>query len=612
MRKENPDYHYLLSTASGDKWKSLGLKRRSGVAVPLFSVYSSRSIGIGDLFDLKILIDWCRSCGMSIVQLLPMNDVGFNFRPYDAQSMFALDPVFLNLEGLARVDEALFKNDLQNLKRHFPIVAGTRVNYGVKSAKLDLLWKMFNSVLNHLDSEFESFVHSNRYWLDDYALFKVIKEKNNEMAWEGWSEDLKHRNPETIAAFKETYRENILFHQWLQWQLFQQFKNVKDYAGKKGVFILGDLPFLVSRDSADVWSHQDYFKLDLASGAPPDMLYSKGQRWGMPPYRWEQIAAHQYDYVVEKLKYAQNFYDLYRVDHVVGIFRVWTIALSEPLENDGLNGIFDPCDEYLWEEHGRCLLTLMVGNTDMLACAEDLGTVPDCSFKVLEELGIPGIDVQRWMRRWKTNFDFKGPQTYRKNALTTISTHDMSNLCAWWKYEAGTIDQGLFQRKCVERNISFESVKDELFDLKNSHHGRLRWKKDLDSIEKFLKIIGLEESAAGDFIHLYQESYDEREKFLSFLGMKKSGTATDYPRAFIKKALERAAQSESIFNIQLIYDWLSLGDLFKCDPWDLRINFPGTMNEENWSQLLPISLEEMLDLSFNNDIKNINSASGRS
>ncbi len=612
MKKEDPDYTSLFSTVSGSKWQHIGVFRRAGVAVPIFSIYSSKSIGIGELFDLKLLVDWCKLCGMSIIQLLPMNDVGFNFRPYDAQSTFALDPVYLTLDGLTDIDLDFFRNEFVSLKQRFPIHAGARVNYGIKSAKLEMLWKIFKTVSGRLHPDFEAFIHANAYWLDDYSLFKVIKEKNNEMAWEGWSEDLKHRDKETIAVFKEAYRENILFHQWLQWQLFKQFKTVKNYALKKGVLIFGDLPFLVSRDSADVWSHQDYFKLDLASGAPPDMLYSKGQRWGMPPYRWEQIAANRYNYLIEKLKYAQNFYDLYRIDHVVGIFRVWTISLSEPLENDGLNGSFDPREESLWEEHGRNLLTLMVNSTNMLACAEDLGTVPDCSFKVLEELGIPGIDVQRWMRNWRGNFDFKDPRTYRRNALTTISTHDMSNLCAWWKYEAGTVDKGLFQRKCAQRGIAFESMADKLFDLKDSHHDRLRWRKDINNTHKMLSILNLEESSAADFIHLYQESFDEKEKFLSFLGLKIISKTVDYPLNFIEKSLEKAAESESIFNIQLVYDWLSLGTLFRCDPWELRINFPGTMNELNWTQVLPISLEEMLKLCFNDTIKKINIVSGRS
>ncbi|MFH1691132.1 MAG: 4-alpha-glucanotransferase [Candidatus Omnitrophota bacterium] len=609
--QDSYDYKYLLSTASGLLWQRMGAVRRAGVAVPLFSLYSSKSMGIGDLFDLKLLVDWCEACAMSIIQLLPMNDVGFTFRPYDAQSTFALDPVYLALGELIDVDLTAFKDDFNAVKQKFSFKNRDRVDYGIKSAKLKILWKIFKTVVNKNCPDFETYIQHNSYWLDDYALFKVIKEKNNEMSWEGWSEGLKHRNPETISVLKAEYREDVRFHQWLQWQLFSQFRIIKDYARKKNVFLFGDLPFLVSRDSADVWSHQDYFKLDLASGAPADMLYSKGQRWGMPPYNWHNIANHSYDYLKEKLKYAQNFYDLYRIDHVVGIFRVWTISLSEPLEHDGLNGVFDPPQEELWEQHGRNILSIMVDNADMLACAEDLGTVPDCCFRVLEELGIPGIDIQRWMRDWKGNFDFKNVKDYRKNSLAVIATHDMSNLCAWWKYEAATIDKGLFERKCAQRGIAFETIKDKLFNIKKSFHGRLRWKKSIDSVTKLLEILELDAASADDFVHLYRESFDEKEKFLNFLQVKKGSMESNYPLDFIKKALYASSQSASIFNIQLIFDWLFLGLPFTQDPWSLRINYPGTMSDENWSQILPLPLENMLTLPLNNDIKKINKSTQR-
>ncbi|HAJ56624.1 MAG TPA: 4-alpha-glucanotransferase [Candidatus Omnitrophica bacterium] len=603
------DYSQFLQTISKDQWKRIEAKRRSGIAAPLFSLYSSASIGIGGLADIKLLVDWCNKTGMSIIQLLPMNDVGFNFRPYDAQSTFALDPMYLSIEALKNVDLKLFKNDIKKLRKEF--TAGQkRVDYRVKAAKLQLLWKIFDSGVLGSGPVPEEFISQNSFWLEDYCLFKVIKEKNNEMSWEGWSEDLKHKKEETLCAFKEEYSENIQFHKWLQWQLYEQFKKAKGYAADHGVIFMGDLPFLVSRDSADVWAHQDYFKLDLASGAPPDMLYSKGQRWGMPPYNWEKIGTNNFDYLIQKLKYAQNFYDLYRIDHVVGIFRVWTIALSEPLEHGGLNGCFDPKDEALWEEHGRRLLSIMIENSNMLACAEDLGVVPPCSYKVLKSLGIPGIDIQRWMREWDKSYDFKDPADYRINSLATITTHDMSSLCAWWDYEAGTVDEELFWRKCVEKNIPFDDKKDSLFDLKNSRHGRLRWKESISDVKVLLDRLGSDETTAKGIVDLYKGSFDEKKKFIEFLGLEHASGDT-YPSLLIKQALEKASESASIFSVQLLHDWLSLDSLFDFDPWELRINFPGTLSEKNWTLVLPISLEDMLELPINEVIKKINHDSGR-
>ena len=379
---------------------------------------------------------------------------------------------------------------------------------------------------------------------------------------------------------------------------FEQFRETKAYATQKGVLLMGDLPFLVSRDSADVWSRQDYFKLDLASGAPPDMLYSKGQRWGMPPYNWPNIAAHGYDYVIEKLKYAANFYDMYRIDHVVGMFRVWTIPISEPLATAGINGTFDPVDEKEWEAHGRSLLDVLLDNTGMLACAEDLGTVPACTFRVLDEYGIPGIDVQRWTRDWNKTYDFKNAGTYRPVAVATLATHDTSTLQGWWQFEAGTVDKGLFERACQNHRVAFDAVAARLFDLAQTRHNRLRWSEPRLSEEAFLQIIGKDEKEVWGVIDLFRGSVREREQFLKFLDCP-PGTALANPHIFMKKALERVSAASCIFSSVLLQDWLALDTFFDLDAWEARINFPGTVDERNWTLVIPQALEDIQELPVN-------------
>ncbi len=604
-----PDYSCLLSTITAEQWKRIGIHRRAGVVVPLFSVFSSESTGIGELPDIRLLVDWCKACGMSIIQLLPMNDTGFGFRPYDAQSMFALDPMYLRLEKLKGIDIQPFLLDLLKIKNEFP-AGRSRVDYRIKKAKLDLLWKIFASSSCERADAFDSFVQENAFWIGDYALFKVIKEKNADAGWEEWPDDLKNRRQTALRIFQDTHKQSILFHQWLQWQLFEQFKDVRNYARLNNVLLMGDIPFLASRDSADVWSHQDCFKLDFSSGAPPDLLYSTGQRWGMPPFNWDCIARQDYAYVIEKLKYAQNFYDLYRIDHVVGIFRVWSIPLSEPAQNGGLNGVFDPADENAWEQHGKDLLTLMVKNSNMLACAEDLGTVPNCCFKVLNEMGIPGIDVQRWMRDWDRSYAFKPPETYRKCALATMATHDMSNLCAWWDFECGTVDETLFRRNCEKKNIAFDGIKEKLFDVQASRHGRLRWRPEIDTEEKFLGTLGTTASEVWPLLDMYRGSFKEKQQFLRFLGLENE-TQEACSTTFIKNALTKIQESACIFSIQLIQDYLDLDQLYEVDPWENRINFPGTLSEKNWTLVLQLSLDDILVLPINSVLKSINETCGR-
>lgn len=601
-------YDEFLNSRSKKQWERIGIKRRCGVATGLFSIYSKESCGIGEIPDITLLADWCSRNSMSIIQLLPMNDTGFNFLPYDPQSTFALEPMYLRLDCLEGVNAKSFANEIKELKKNFP-AGQKRVNYAIKEKKLDLLFKLFSSSSKTQES-FIEFTKENSFWLADYALFKVIKDIFNQSCWEEWPQDYKSRKQEAISKIKKEYGEKIKFYEWLQWQLYEQFRKAKTECSKKGVLIMGDLAFLVSRDSSDVWSHQDYFKLSLSAGAPPDMLFSNGQRWGMPPYNWNIIEKNNYDYLIKKLKYAENFYDLFRVDHSVGFFRVWTIPLTEPKESAGLNGIFDPKNEAEWESHGKNLLNVILDNTLLLPCAEDLGIVPSCSFKVLKELSIPGIDVQRWTRDWGKTYAFKDPAEYRKNSVATIATHDMSNLMAWWKSEAGTVDENLFLRKCREKNIDIEHLKNKIFDLKKSFHGRLRWRRDIKSTDVLFGILGTKENDCYEISDLYKSSFNEEAKFEAFLnGQKKDNKLSD---AYLKNsAFEKVNHSSSIFSIQLLHDWLSFSNLFKGDPWDLRINFPGTLSDKNWSLVMPVSLEDMMELEVNKDIKKLNIQTAR-
>jgi 4-alpha-glucanotransferase len=404
-----------------------------------------------------------------------------------------------------------------------------------------------------------------------------------------------------LARLRGEEKEGLRFYEWLQWQCCEQFRKAKAHALGKGVLILGDLPLLVSRDSADVWARQNYFKLDRVSGAPPDLYIAEGQRWGMPPYNWEEIAAHGHEYTIQKVRYAQNFYDLFRIDHVVGLFRLWTIAVHEPLQNAGKYGVFDPQNEALWEEHGKKIIDVMVSNTDMLPCAEDLGVVPECSYKTLREYAMPGMDVQRWTRHWESQGEFKAPSEYRKNSLALMSTHDMSIFLGWWNHEVGTADEGLFDNMCRTHHMDPAAMKQKLFEP--PVYGRLRWKKEISSPDALAYALERPHDHIRAFLDLHRLSFHEKEQFLGYLGCRE----TPPVREFVRKSLEKASESRAVFCIQLIHDWLSLGDYFDADPWHARINFPGTVNDGNWSFRSPVSLEALQALEgINKQILEIN------
>lgn len=579
-------------------WKGIGSQRRSGVLVPLFGVYSCQSQGIGDLDDLKLLVDWCNCTGNSILQLLPMNDVGSVFCPYDSTSSFALDPMYLSLRGVKGA-------------RYTPGVSGSRVDYAVKSEKLRLLWDAYSSCADDLPGQFREYCRSNSYWLDDFALFCFIKFLQQGKGWFDWDEPLKRRDPATMKKLSAEHRREIDFYRWLQWQLFLQFSAAKEYAVSRGVLLKGDLPILVSMDSADVWAHPQYFNMDLVAGAPPDMYCAKGQRWGTPTYKWEAIFADKGTYLRQKLVYAQNFYDILRVDHVVGLFRIWSIPAAEPQENKGLNGFFDPREEHLWGEHGKRILRFMLENTSMLLCAEDLGVIPPVCTSTLAELAIPGNDVQRWNKDWNVRHDFLPPQEYRQLAVAMLSTHDTTNWPAWWENEAGTVDAALFVRKCFEQQIRYADVESRLFDMSRSHHGRLRWKESVDSVDALCAILGKPKEHLAFFIDLYLNSYREKEKLWQQLGLA-APMRESCDRQLVGAVMAGVLASRAVFCVNSLVDWLYVVDAFPGDAYQYRVNTPGTVGPENWSLRMPLSLEAMLEDEICAPIKKLVKDSGRS
>ncbi len=596
----------LLSTFSKDKWKMIGTKRRAGVLAPLFSVYSKNSVGIGDLADLRLAIDWCAATGNSILQLLPMNETHSTFCPYDAVSSFALEPAYISLSAIPASGKVAAKID--GLRKKFP--AGSHVDYRIKEEKLRLLWDIFLVSDDAKSEYFKKFVKENGYWLEDFALFKALKSCHKGLAWYEWGAEYKNRAASSLKQFRKEHEVEITFQKWVQWILFNQFKDAKNYASSKDVLMCGDLPILTSRDSADVWARPQFFKLEFAAGAPPDMYCAKGQRWGMPTYNWEAIASGGYRYIKEKLRSAGNFYDILRIDHVVGLFRIWSIPYNDPHENEGLNGFFDPREEKDWEGHGRGLLSVILESTDMLLLAEDLGMIPKACPEMLKEFGIPGNDVQRWTKDWDKLHDFLKPDEYRLSSISMLSTHDTTNWPGWWENEAGTVDEALFIRKCADRGIDYEYVKPKLFNASRSKHGRLRWLGSIKSIEEYVNILGKREEELKDFIELYQNTYFEKEKLWKHLGMEGRMREKSDPE-IMAAALGITMKSGSVFCVNLLTDYLYLADIFKGDPYQYRVNRPGTVSKDNWSLVIPLPLEKLLEHQVSKEIKALIASSQR-
>lgn len=425
-----------LQSPTARHWQGVGVSKRAGVLAPLFCIHSKQSTGIGEIPDLELLADWCEKTGISLIQILPLNDTGWDFRPYDSQSAFAIDPMYLRIRDVKSAAVAPFKQKITALEKEFS--APRRfVDYGVKARKMELLWQIFHHPrTDKTNPEFLNFMECEKSWLDSYAAFKVLKQIHQNKPWWQWPVHLRLYDAFKIENELASLQETVLFHKWLAWQTATQLQKTVSKIRARNILVMADVPFLVSRDSADVWMNPRFFKLDCEAGAPPDLYISDGQRWGMPPYRWEEIEADHFRYLKNRIRFLGTYAQLYRIDHFVGLCRLWSIRSDEPRETHGKNGVFDPADESLWKGQAEKILRAMLQASDMLPCAEDLGVVPDCAYEILNEFQIPGSDIQRWMRDWNGDGHFKAPEEYRQLSMSSLSTHDMSSFPLWWRSEA--------------------------------------------------------------------------------------------------------------------------------------------------------------------------------
>lgn len=423
------DQNSLLNSPAGPEWKNVGIKHHHGIDVPLFSLHSDSSCGIGEYPDLLLLIEWCKLIGMDVIQVLPLNDSGKDKSPYNSLSAFALNPLFLGLSRLPHLEQhEHLKEKISDLKKYnrTPLVQYEELRVK-KEEFLLAYWECEYSRFKDTP-DYQKFLADN-LWLAGYALFKVLKERHNDAYWEFWPEEIRSPAKETFDLLLKEHERKISYHSFIQYFCYLQLKEVKDAATANQVFIMGDIPILISPDSADVWAERSIFNLDLRAGAPPDMYNAEGQAWGFPLYKWDILKQNDYSWWRRRLQYASHFYHIYRIDHIVGFFRIWGIPPGlKPKE-----GKFVPEERNEWISHGRPIMEMMLQSSSMLPVGEDLGTVPPEVRVCLNELGICGTKVMRWERYWEQDGSFIPSESYHPISLTTVSTHDSPTLTLWWR-----------------------------------------------------------------------------------------------------------------------------------------------------------------------------------
>jgi 4-alpha-glucanotransferase len=481
---------------SGRDWKG------AGTAIPVFSLRTEDDFGVGEFYDLKKMVDWAAATGQSILQLLPINDTTMlhtweDSYPYNPNSTFALHPQFLHLPA------AGVKVDDEYKALQAELNALEQIDYErVNNAKLELLHKAFDKTFKKLSATkaYQTFVDKNAHWLIPYAAFCVLRDINGTPDFSQWKGYAKY-SKKKVAAFCDEHKAEIDFWCFVQYHLDLQLSEVCKYAHSKGVIFKGDLPIGISRTSVDAWLYPELFHMNSQAGAPPDAFSADGQNWGFPTYNWEKMAEDDYAWWKSRLAKMSEYFDAFRIDHILGFFRIWEIPLWT---KSGLNGYFNPAlpfpahdlasqgfdvnnfdlfmedprksghyhpkigakatagymylDAYrkaafdrlyddffyrrnneFWKEKAMQKLPALLDSTGMLACGEDLGMIPATVPQVMSDLRILSLEIQRMPKSVEETFAH--PANYPYLSVCTTSTHDMNPVRAWWEEDREVTQQ---------------------------------------------------------------------------------------------------------------------------------------------------------------------------
>ncbi|KAJ6332227.1 hypothetical protein OIU76_010588 [Salix suchowensis] len=306
--------------------------RGAGVAIPMFSVRSEADLGVGEFLDLKLLVDWAVESGFHLVQLLPINDTSvhgmwWDSYPYSSLSVFALHPLYLRVEALS---ENLPENIKKEIREAREQLDGKDVDYeAVLATKLSIGKKVFEQekdlILN--SSSFHKYFSENEEWLKPYAAFCFLRdffETSDRSQW-GCFSCFTEKKLEKLVSKDSLHYGIIRFHYYIQFHLHLQLSEAAEYARNKGVILKGDLPIGVDRNSVDTWVYPNLFHMNTSTGAPPDYFDKNGQNWGFPTYNWEEMSKDNYAWWRARLTQMAKYFTAYRIDHILGFFRIWEL-----------------------------------------------------------------------------------------------------------------------------------------------------------------------------------------------------------------------------------------------------------------------------------------------
>lgn len=410
--------------------------RQSGIGVPLFSLTSSRSWGIGEFADLPAFGSWCAAAGQRYVQLLPLNEISpGETSPYSSMTAMALDPIYIRIADVFDVQALGGEAVLNEAQRGVlaEVRAEARVRYAevraLKTHCLALAYARFRDEELARDTDraraFRAYAARESWWLDAYTTFRAIHADEQERAWWDWPPGFAYADAEALRQANARFADARIHYAYLQWVAEGQWQAARAAAG---VRVFGDLPFMVSGDSPDVWARKDEFMLDATVGVPPDAFSETGQDWGLPPWRWDVMQGTGFQWMRARARRTAALFDGVRIDHLVGLYRIYVRPIDPARPK-----VFSPPDERSESLLGATLLGIYL-QSGVEVIAEDLGTVPDFVRWSMARLGVPGFKVLRWERAWhQPGQPLIDPASYPAASVALSGTHDTESLAQWWR-----------------------------------------------------------------------------------------------------------------------------------------------------------------------------------
>lgn len=629
----------------------------TGLSIPVSALRTLESEGIGDFLDLIPFAQFVKKSGATLIQLLPVNDSGLQSSPYSSLSAFALHPVYIHLSALP--ESKGFVNQIKDLKKRFD--SAERIPYDIiVCEKLALLRAMYDKNKDAIikSAACKKFIESNT-WLREYAAYSLLKSKNNNAHWQFWPEFV---NPsfsdiEKIWADKKN-TEDLYFYVWMQKAAEEQFVLAGTALSEIGVELKGDLPILMNDDSADVWAKRNFFKRDRTAGAPPDMFASLGQNWGFPVYDWDALKEDAYSFWIDRLKQADKFYSAFRIDHVLGFFRIWSLSshdysgyLGNFLPSVGISrrdlvalGFDSSRIRWLSEPHIRSssLYEALYGEDNIEAKVKDVETV------ALERIGNEDIFLFKKAIRGEKDIDALSivpkakeflSSAWRNRVLLECEPDTFVPTWSYWDTTAfPTLShveknalEALFAHTRSEAEFLWEKNGKELIAMMTSATKMLPCAEDLGAVPACvpkvlfeLGVLGLRIvrwarnwSQAGEpYIKLSDYPYLSvctpschdtstlrewwnteagKYEFWNFLGGK-GNCPEQYTSETAAFVLGELAKGNSRILMLQLQDALALSPkYYNVKAEDERINVPGSWNHINWTYRMRVTIEELLD-----------------